>query len=186
MGKISHPVRCAAFGLTTVAVAVAAAGCGGSSTSAATVSPERWQTSVCSALTTYARAAEHDHRELEGLSLEFKFGLPKSSDVRRTEAVATAALGDDTARLRQAVEAAGIPRFEHGAEFRAELVAALHELEDRLDALHSEALDLPTGADRAPADSLLTPKVDAAIDRVSQRMRTAHARYPEADKIGCP
>ena len=186
MAEITHSLRCTAFALVAVAaMAFAAAGCGGSSASAATVPLSRWRASVCPALSTYARAAQRDHRELEGLSLEFKYGVPTSSDVRRKESAATAALGDDTARLRHAVEEAGIPGFAHGAEFRVEFVAALHELEDRLDALHSEALDLPTGADRAPAGALLTPKVDAAIDRVSQRMRQAHQRYPEADRIAC-
>ena len=41
--------------------------------------------------------------------------------MRRKESAATAALGDDTARLRHAVEEAGIPGFAHGAEFRVEL-----------------------------------------------------------------
>lgn len=184
MGGITDRRRCAGLGLAA-AVAVMAAGCGGSTVSASTVSLRTWQATVCPALNAYARDGERDYGELGGLSLEFKYGIPKSSDVRRKEATATAALRDDTARLRLAVEDAGIPRFAHGAEYRSELVAVLHELEDRLDALHSEALNLPTGDDRAPASALLTPKVDAAADRASLRMVNARKRYPEANRITC-
>jgi hypothetical protein len=185
MGEITHPRRCAAFGLVVVAAATMAAGCGGSSTSAATVSPERWQTSVCSAIGQYQHAIMRDAHRLNGLTLEFEYGVPKSSDVRRKETAATAALRDDTGTLRRQIEAAGVPRIDHGAELSAEFVAALRELEERFDALHSEALDIPTGQGRAPADALLVPKMLVAMDRVSRRMRAAHERYPEANLIAC-
>ena len=186
MGDITHLRGCARLGIAAAAVAIMAAGCGGSSVSAATVPPEQWQASICSAIGRYQHAVKRDARRLNGLPLEFKYGVPKSSDVRRKEAAATAELRDDTAQLRHAVEAAGVPRFAHGAEFSGEFLAALHELEDRFDALHSEALDLPTGQGRAPAEALLVPKLMAAMDRVSQRMREAHERYPEANRFACP
>lgn len=185
MVEIAYPRRCAALGLAATALAIMVGGCGGSRASAAMVPLERWQTSLCSAIGRYQHAVKRDARQLNPLTLEFKYGVPKSSDVRRRETAATAALRDDTAQLRQAVEAAGVPRIAHGAEFSGEFVSALHELEDRFDALHSEALDLPTGQTRAPARALLVPKMLAAMDRVSHRMRAAHERYPEANRITC-
>lgn len=186
MGETTHPWRWAGFGLVAVAAATLAAGCGGSSASAGTVSPERYRTSVCSAIARYQHAVMRDARQLNGLPLEFKYGVPKSSDVRRKESAATAALRDDTGTLRREIEAAGVPRIDHGAELSGEFVAALRELEERFDELHSEALDIPTGQGRAPADALLTPKMLAAMDRVSRWMRVAHRRYPEANRISCP
>ena len=186
MGQTTHPRRWAGFGLVAVAAATMAAGCGGPSASAGSVSVDRWQASVCSAIGRYQQAVKRDARRLNGLPLEFKYGVPKSSDVRRKESAATAALRDDTGTLRRQIQAAGVPLIDHGAEFSAEFVAALRELEERFDELHSEALDIPTGQGRAPSDALLVPKMMAAMDRVSSRMRAAQRRYPEANRISCP
>jgi hypothetical protein len=153
--------------------------------SAETVAPARWRTTVCAALAAYGRDAQRDYTTLEGLSLQFRYGLPKMSETRDKESTATAALVDDTRRFRHAVEAAGIPRFAHGADYRTEIVSALQQLEDRLEALHTGAVDLPTGDDRPPKDALLTPRVVAALRHVGERLQQARERYPAANAHRC-
>ena len=174
---------CAIAG-TALILAATAAACG-SSAGAATVAPERWRTSVCGAVRTYGRKLDRDYRPLDGVALEFKYGIPRRSDVRAKESAAIEALIEDTHALRERVDRAGIPRFEHGAEYRAELLGALDELEHRLDDLHSKAEALPGGDDRAPADALLTPVVQKAFTSVGTRMAKARERYPAAQAYEC-
>ena len=140
---------------------------------------------MCGAIRTYGRELDRDYRPLDGPALRFKYGIPRRSDVRAKESAAIEALVADTHAFRERVDRAGIPRFEHGAEYRAEIRAAPDELDHRLDDLHSTAKALPGGDDRAPADALLTPAVQKAFTSAGARMTRARERYPAAQAYGC-
>ena len=160
MGETTHSLRCTAFALVAVAAAAfggrlrrlervgrhGSAGAAGGRASARR-SPD---TSTPSSVTP---------DELNGLPLEFKYGVPRARTCaarspRQLPRSATTRPGSGRRSRRPAC-----PASTTGPSSAAEFVAALHELEDRFDALHSEALDIPTGPGRAPADALLTPKM---------------------------
>ena len=184
MTTTRHP----AGALTAAAVAVLIAmttACGGSKAAAATVPAATWQKTVCGALETFSDRVNKPYTTLQGLSLQFRYGLPKQSETRDSETDATAELLAQTTTLRTSVEGAGIPRFAHGAEFQREFVAALRELESSLDSLHQRAVQLPSGSGPATRDSLLTPDVDAAAKQMGKRMQAAKTRYPAATQYAC-
>ena len=161
MGEITHP---AVHGFALVAVAamaVAAAGCGGSSASAATVSLERWRTSVCSAIARYQHAVKRDARRAQRPPARVQVRGPQElgrapQGVRGNgRAPATTRPGSGMRSRRPESRAS-----THGAEFRAEFVAALRRAggSARRAALGgARSSDWPG---RAPADALLTPKMD--------------------------
>jgi hypothetical protein len=179
-----HPAGALAAAAVAALIAISTA-CGDSKAAATTVPPAAWQKTVCGALKTFSDGVNKPSLTLQGLSLQFQYGLPKQSETRDSEIDATAELLAQTKTLRMSVEGAGIPRFAHGAEFQREFVAALRELESSLDGLHQRALQLSSGDGPATRDALLSRDVDAAANHMGTRMQAAKTRYPAATQYAC-
>lgn len=184
MTATRHPARALTAAAVAALIAIATA-CSDSKAATPTVPAAAWQKTVCGALKTFSQGVNKPYMTLQGLKLQFRYGLPKQSETRDSETDATAELLAQTTTLRTSVEGAGIPRFAHGAEFQREFVAALRELESSLDSLHQRAVQLPSGDGPAARDALLTPDVDAAAKQMGERMQVAKTRYPAATRYAC-
>jgi hypothetical protein len=154
-------------------LALTAAACGTGSSSprvaAKTVSAAQWNTAVCGSIGRYGKATEHPLLVFQGLHLEFKYGLPKQSEVRQKQIGASQSIVIATDRLITELEAAGTPRTTHGRAFANELVASFQELRDSVDQIHDQATALPTGTGQADKDSELSPEIGAALEEFGKR-----------------
>lgn len=165
--------------VSTIAAALAltAAGCGGSGRTGAgvastTIPAEKWVDTVCGSLGRYDKATKHPFLVFQGLHLQFKYGVPKQSDVRARQLAASQSIVTATDHLIAELEAADAPKTAHGAAFEDELVSAFHELRDSIDHVHDEATSLPTGSGRADADAELSPEIGAALQQLAHRLDT--------------
>jgi hypothetical protein len=164
-----------AIGATT---ALLASGCGSGSASQKTVDVHTWHDSVCTAVDHFAHDAKHPYYELQGLSLQFTYGLPKQSETRTKELAATEALANAGASFRSSVEAAGVPRVNGGLEYDRAVIAALRQFEADMRGLHDRAGKLPQGDGPASKDALLTPAFESSLKRLGAAMTKARSHFP--------
>lgn len=122
---------------------------------------------------------------VQGLHLEFTYGVPKRSDVRTKQMNASAAIVHATDQLIADAQAAGVPRTAHGRFFTDELVSALRELRDSVAHVHDQAASLPTGSGRADKDAELSPQIGAALERVGTRLRADKAANGAGLDLSC-
>lgn len=155
--------------------ALLASGCGSGSASQKTVDMHTWHDSVCTALDRFVHDTKDPYYELQGLSLQFKYGLPKQSPTRTKELAATEGLADAVASLRSSVEAAGVPRVNGGLEYDRAVIAALRQFEADMRGLHDRADRLPQGDGPAAKDALLTPAFESSLKRLGAAMTKARS-----------
>jgi hypothetical protein len=157
---------------SVVVVVLAAAACGSSSSGAApkTVSPGRYQNTVCASIARYSRATAQPFLVFQGLHLQFKYGIPTQSKVRDRQIAASQSIVKATDQLIAGLRAAGAPRTARGQAFADELLSAFHELHDSINHVHDQATSLPTGSGRADPDSELSPQIGAALEHLGKRL----------------
>jgi hypothetical protein len=171
-------MRSSVASAAVVVLALAAAACGsgaGSGVAASTVPAGQWVDTLCSKLERYDKTTMQSFLVFQGLHLQFKYGVPKQSDVRNKEMKASAAIVQATDQLIADAQAAGVPKTAHGKAFTDELVSALQELRDSVARVHDQATSLPTGSDRADQGAELSPQIGAALEQLGTRL--------DADKV---
>ncbi len=167
-------VRSSVASAAVVVLALAAVACGGG-VAASTVPAGHWVDTLCSDLERYDKTTKHSFLVFQGLHLQFKYGVPKQSDVRDKQLKASAAIVQATDQLIADAQAAGVPKTAHGEAFTDELVSALQELRDSVARVHDHATSLPTGSDRADQGAELSPQIGAALEQLGKRL--------DADKV---
>ena len=171
-----HPLHPRIAVLPLVLATAAAFGCGSGASADRTVDQGHWSTAVCVANGRWLAAIKQPGNELDGLALEFKYGLPKQSKSRATELRDLAALSDSTRQLRDDYASAGIPQAANGARLKREMLDSVDEIDASLATLTTRAQALPQGDGRAQQSALLTPDIESAFQHMSTRLRGAWKR----------
>jgi hypothetical protein len=174
--------------IAALALMPAACGSGGSNVAevADNVVPAgKWVHTVCGTLRRYDSATKQPFLVFQGLHLQFKYGVPKRSDVRDKQIAASESIVTATDHLITELEAAGAPNTAHGSAFEDELVSAFHELRDSIDNVHDEATSLPTGSGRAGPASELSPEIGSALQQLAHRIDADRATNGAGLDIRC-
>ena len=169
-----------------IVLTLTAAACGsGGGVAATTVPAERWTDTLCTNLERYEKATKRPFLVFQGLHLEFRYGVPKRSDVRTKQLNASAAIVDATDRLIADTQSAGVPKTAHGRPFADEFVSALRELRESVADVHDQASSLPTGTARANKDAELSPELGAALEQLAKRLRADKAEHGGGLDLSC-
>jgi hypothetical protein len=134
------PLRMVVVFLTAIALAFAAAGCGGDSRDSAAIPPDAWAASVCGALSDWVQ-------DLNALSQELQPAMRNTRDLESVKEAFVTFLQDAEERFGGAVEKvddAGAPDVPQGEAIHEDFVSALEEGEASFSRAVDKANDLPT------------------------------------------
>lgn len=144
-------------------VVLALAGCGGSSSSSASVSPAAYVKSVCTAASSWVQS-------LRGAIVQLEVGAHGTKSLSRGKQLYVSfvdSLLKATGKVEDQLKAAGTPSVSNGAHLSSELVGAFSAIKSGLAAAAAKARSLPTNS---------TSSFDAAAAQISQSIRASETK----------